>query len=711
MVAAPAERARPFGAPAVRAGTPPPPCPRRSSAIVAGLMLSPRAAARPATTPAPRVDRTRHAILRAARNLRARQEPDGHWAGDYGGPMFLLPGLVIACSVTGHDLGAERRARMLAYLRHAQNEDGGFGLHVEDHSTVFGTALNYAAMRLLGARADDPDAARARARLRALGGAEGIPTWGKFWLAVLGVYRWEGVAPLTPELYLLPRALPVHPSNFWCHTRQVLLPMTYVYARRAQGPETELVRALRDEMLVTPYGAIDWPSLRMRVAPGDVYSPHSPLLRAAYRALGRYESRPSRRLRRWALAKVIDHVHHEDETTGYLTIGPVSKAIQMLAVWLEDPTSEAYRKHVERIDDYLWDAPEGTKMQGYNGSQLWDTAFGAQAILETGMADREPLLREVLRGAHAFVDAQQIRDDVPDARRYYRDRVKGTWPFSTAEQGWSVSDCTAEGIKTALAAAPLVETPIPLARVRDAIDALLESQNADGGWSEYERARAGTIVELLNAAEVFGDIMVGYSYVECTSACVQALLAFRRADPGHRGGAIERAVSRGLRFVRETQREDGSWYGGWGICFTYGTWFGIDGLVAGGDPRDVPRIERACAFLIGKQRDDGAWGESHRSCVEKRWVDHEDALPIQTAWALLGLLGAHGAAPDPEGARGRAIERGVDFLLDAQREGGDWEQRAISGAFNRNCMIHYDNYRHVMPLWALARYHRVLQAK
>ena len=27
------------------------------------------------------------------------------------------------------------------------------------------------------------------------------------------------------------------------------------------------------------------------------------------------------------------------------------------------------------------------------------------------------------------------------------------------------------------------------------------------------------------------------------------------------------------------QRPDGSWYGSWGVCFTYGTWFGIEALM------------------------------------------------------------------------------------------------------------------------------------
>lgn len=45
---------------------------------------------------------TVHAALRnGASFYESLQAEDGHWPGDYGGPMFLMPGLVIACYVTG----------------------------------------------------------------------------------------------------------------------------------------------------------------------------------------------------------------------------------------------------------------------------------------------------------------------------------------------------------------------------------------------------------------------------------------------------------------------------------------------------------------------------------------------------------------------------------------------------------------------------------
>lgn len=72
------------------------------------------------------------------------QQEDGHFPGDYGGPMFLMPGLVITlytCEVMDKVLTAQHKQEMIRYLSNHQNTDGGFGLHIEGPSTMFGTVL------------------------------------------------------------------------------------------------------------------------------------------------------------------------------------------------------------------------------------------------------------------------------------------------------------------------------------------------------------------------------------------------------------------------------------------------------------------------------------------------------------------------------------------------------------------------------------------
>jgi len=130
------------------------------------------------------------------------QLPPGQWACDYGGPMFLIPGFVVTWYVTNTPIPSEFRVEIRNYLFELQNKrDGGWGLHIEGNSSVFGTAMNYTALRLLGVDAEDTRMVRARGLLHSMGGAVNGPHWAKFWLSVLGVCEWDAVNPVPPELW------------------------------------------------------------------------------------------------------------------------------------------------------------------------------------------------------------------------------------------------------------------------------------------------------------------------------------------------------------------------------------------------------------------------------------------------------------------------------------------------------------------------------
>lgn len=116
--------------------------------------------------------------------------------------MFLLPGLIITWYVTQTSVPASHAIELRNYLFKRQHpKDGGWGLHIEGQSTVFGTALNYVSLRLLGVSEEHPRMVKARGMLHALGGASHAPHWGKFWLSVLGVCEWSAVNPVPPELW------------------------------------------------------------------------------------------------------------------------------------------------------------------------------------------------------------------------------------------------------------------------------------------------------------------------------------------------------------------------------------------------------------------------------------------------------------------------------------------------------------------------------
>ena len=627
------------------------------------------------------------------RHLHATQAPDGSWHGDYGGPVFLLPTLIIATHIVGEPFDRETEQDFIRFFKHHQNDDGGWPLHIQGESYVYATALCYVAQRLLGVPAEDPSLRRGRAWLLERGGAAHLPPWGKFLLALLNLYDYDGVMPVPPELWLLPTSLPAHPSRFWCHSRMIFLPMSYLYGIRAQAPLTPELRALRDEIFCEPYEETNFRASQTQCAPGDIYVPLSRGYRLVNGLLNTYEAVASQRLRARANAFVLDQVRQEDENTNSICIGPINKVLNMLCWHFAERGGDRVATHRRQLPDYLWKSADGTHMQGYNSSQLWDTAFAVQAICAAGRAEAA---KPVLEAAHGYIERNQVLEDTPERERYFRDPSKGGWPFSDRRHGWPISDCTAEGLKCAIALGPVVDVPIPLERLDDAADLILGWQNADGGWPTYEKARTPSWMEALNPSLVFADIMVDHSYVECTSACMQALVRYRgQTANAARKRRIDKAIDRGRAYLLRRQRADGAWMGAWGICFTYGTWFAVSALRASGLPADSEPIRRAAAFLVSHQLADGGWGETIESCRRGTYASCKEGQVVMTSWAVLSLLQSGIADSEP-------VRAGLRFLQDRQRPDGSWPEEAIAGVFNRTCAITYDNYRKIFGLWALA---------
>jgi lanosterol synthase len=655
----------------------------------------------PPTDP-PFVIAARDATQRALENLARRQLPDGAWPADYGGPMFLLP-MYVALAYAAGAIPEKHRAGFLEYFRNVQGDGDTLGLHAEDRrGSMFGSALGYAAQRLLGASPDEPHLIRLRAWIARNGSPLGAASWGKFTLCLLGLYDWQGIHPILPELWLLPPGAPMHPSRLWCHCRQVYLPMAWLYGARAVVPGDARIAAIRDELYGPgTYDGIRWAAHRDTLAQVDSYRPPTAALRAANRVQDAFERVVPPALRRRAMAHVLDHVRAEDSATNFVDIGPVNKVLNAFVHFFREGGRDDFDRGLSACDEYLWPGHDGTKMQSYNSSKLWDTAFATQAALAAGaLAPDAPSgrYRPMIERAYGYIRDNQILDDVAERDRYHRHPSRGGWPFSNRAHGWPITDCTAEGLKCALALEGRYADGIAPDLLRASVDLILSWQNDDGGWATYERQRGGAWLEALNPSQVFGDIMVDYSYVECTSACLQALVRARATPHGvTAAAAIDRSIARGAAFLRRAQRGDGSFEGSWAVCFTYGTWFGVSGLLIAGVPREDPAIRRACAFLLDRQRADGSWGEHGDSCREHRYVEADSGSVAQTAWALLALVRAR----DP----GRAAqERAARWLVGRQRADGAWSREPMVGVFNRTCLINYDNYRHYFPLWALAEW-------
>jgi squalene/oxidosqualene cyclase-like protein len=286
----------------------------------------------------------KEALRKAAHFYAMLQTEDGHWAGDYGGPHFLMPGLVVVWYCMGKPtlmLDAQAQLLLQHYILVHQQIDGGWGTHIESPSTMFGTTLMYVALRLLGIDHDHEAIVKGRAFLHEQGGALMTSSWAKFYLCLLGVMDWKAHNSVPPEMWLLPNFVPFHPGRMWCHARMVYLPMSYLYSRRYVYNKAEtdpLIAKLRKELYLQPYDSIPWSGTRHWVAPMDNYSPLPTLMKVAQNALACYENwsifQPFKSwIRQYANDFCADYMAAEDLQTNYIDIGPVNKVLNMLSAF------------------------------------------------------------------------------------------------------------------------------------------------------------------------------------------------------------------------------------------------------------------------------------------------------------------------------------------------------------------------------------------
>lgn len=645
---------------------------------------------------------TQDARRRALDHLLSLQQPDGCWEGEMVWCTMILSQVVIVRHIVGQGWDEQTRARIIRHYEVTRIGTGVWGLHPESGGYVFTTALAYVALRLLGLSADHPLLVPPRNWLHQQpGGILAIPTWGKFWLALLDLYAYEGINPSPPELFLLPRWLPIHPHRYYCHTRYIYLAISSLYGQRFKANLGSLREQLRRELYPVPYESIDFARYRHVVAVTDLHVRPGAALRLAYDLAAYYERCPIRWLRQRALDYDFKRVCYEQRTSEYQGLSPVNGLLNCLVLWARLRDHPEMRRSLEGVESWKWeDEEQGVRYAGAR-SQTWDTAFAIQAIAAHPSAARRA--EEPLRRAYNFLRNTQLTEEIPTPSQEGRDSALGGWCFSDGRHRWPVSDCTAEALSAVLALHALFgpDWPrgerIPEERLQHAAAFILQRQNRDGGFGTYERRRGSSLLESLNPSEMFGECMTERSYLECTGSALAALAHFRLAYPHVMSRTITPALERAVRFLRRSQRADGAFPGFWGIHFTYGTYHVVRGLRAAGLPQTDPTCQRAVHWLSSTQRADGGWGEHYSGCLTQSYQAHRESQVVMTSWALLALLDVLPPTAEP-------IVRGLQWLRTQQRPDGSWTGRLVNGVFFGTAMLDYRLYPVYFPAWALARH-------
>ena len=607
------------------------------------------------------------ALERGRDALLAMQHPDGWWKGVLDTNVTMDAEDLLLRQFLGV-LTPEQASTTAAWIRAQQRDDGTWATFHGGPADLSTTVEAYAALRLAGDPADAAHLEKARAFILEHGGIEGTRIFTRLWLALFGVWPWDAVPALPPEVMLLPPWFPLNIYDFACWARQTIVPLTIVSAHRPVRP----LPFTLDELFTgaRPARRRSWRTWAGRFDTLD-------------RVLHGYQRHHPARLRRAALARAERWIVARQEADG--SWGGIQPpwvysmiALALQGYPLDHPVMQAGFAGLDAFTVY----EDGTRRLEACQSPVWDTAWAVLALADAGVAPDDPSL---LR-ATDWLLGEEIR--VPGDWSVRRPHLApGGWAFEFANDNYPDVDDTSE-VVLALRRVAHPDAGAVAAAIDRGVAWTVGMQCRDGGWAAFDADNTRDLCRRLPFCD-FGEVIDPPS-ADVTAHMVEMLGLLGRDGP---------ELDRGVEWLWRAQEADGSWFGRWGANHVYGTGAAVPALVAAGVGPDDPRLRRALAWLAAHQNPDGGWGEDLRSYGDDAWRGRGRSTPSQTAWALLALL----AVDD----RGEATERGVAYLAAAQRADGTWDEPEYTGTgFPGDFYINYHLYRQVFPVLALGRYVR-----
>jgi squalene-hopene/tetraprenyl-beta-curcumene cyclase len=618
------------------------------------------------------------AMQRARGYLLARQTEVGWWKGELRTNVTMDAEDLLLRTFLGilrpDDL--EQAAR---WIRSQQRADGTWANFEGGPGDLSTTVEAYVALRLAGDDVDAPHLRTARAWIVASGGLEGTRVFTRIWLALFGEWSWDELPTMPPEIVLLPSWVPLNIYDWACWARQTVVPLTVVNSMRPVRPLPFTVAELRVGVM---------PAERRR-APARSVARAFQLLD---KALSWYQRSPVKPGRRRALRTAGEWIIARQEADGgWGGIQPPwvysILALHLLGYPADHPVMAAAINGLEGflLREQTTDGPV-RRLEACQ-SPVWDTCLTVIALADAGVSPSHPAMRRAVNWLAA--EEIHVRGDWA-VRRPNLDPAG--WAFEFANDYYPDVDDTAEvviALQRATSGEPEIDTAVR--RGTDWVDGM---QCADGGWGAFDADNTRTLIEKLPFCD-FGAVIDPPS-ADVTAHVVEMLALRGRAQSG--------SAQRGVGWLLEAQESDGSWFGRWGANYVYGTGAVVPALVAAGVGGDSLPIRRAVRWLHEHQNADGGWGEDLRSYRDPEWRGRGASTASQTAWALLALLAA--------GEDSAAVERGIGWLVETQREDGGWDEDLFTGTgFPGDFYINYEMYRYVFPLSALGRYVRAHEGR
>jgi squalene-hopene/tetraprenyl-beta-curcumene cyclase len=623
------------------------------------------------------------AILRSQEFLLDEQKPEGFWNGE-----LMVDSTLVSDTIAYHHwngkIDREWQRKAVNHIFSMQLPDGGWNIYYGGPSEVNATIKAYLALKLAGVPVTDPRMLRAREVALHFGGVPRMNTFSKLYLALIGLFPWEYVPTIPPEVLLIGKWFGVQFWDMSNWSRAMLVPLAIISHFKPTRP----VNVSLDELYPAGIHERD-----LALAP----DPEKISLRNFFLWLDRlhkfaewFAEHKIHPFRKTALKKCEEWMLERFEgTDGLAAIFPamLNSLIALKALGYADDHPQVVRAAHE-LKKLEHEEKDSVRIEPCF-SPVWDTAIVLICLHESGVSENDPRLKK----AAEWLIEKEIR-------------FRGDWvhknPANVEPSGWVFEfnnkwNPDVDDAAMVLLALRKIPTDNPKRRdecFRRGVKWMMTFQCKDGGWASFDKDCTKNILEKVPFAD--HNAMLDPECADITARILE-LLGYEGWSNGHR------QIQEALEFIRAHQEEDGSWYGRWGVNYIYGTWQVLRGMRAMNLNMNEDWLQRGRAWLESVQHEDGGWGERCNTYDDPVFKGQGPSTASQTAWAVMGLC----AYDDPENP---ALKRGIEFLTRTQNLDGSWTEHETTGTgFPKVFYLKYDMYRNAWPLLALASYKKLIQ--
>jgi sporulenol synthase len=617
-----------------------------------------------------------HEIERRMEQFFKEQREDGSWRYLFEGPLMTDAYMII--TLRALEMDKEWLIQRLARRILSKQEENGVWKVYPNEPEGNLTATVEAVLALLYSGYVDPNdikMKKAYAFIRSHGGLKKTNLITRTFLAMNGCYPWPRL-PFNPAyLVLLPKSSPINFYSFSSYARAHFAPALVAFEHRfsiknAQTPDLGFLETRFNAEIDS-----DWPEIEMILSESR-FNPFSLLKKELYK----WKQIPKNlldRADRWIEAYIFSHLEANGTLLGYASTTFLMIYGLMALGYKKD--SPIILRAVQGLESLIWRDESIIHVQN-SPSAVWDTGLMGLALLDAGCTTDHPALK---KAADYLLKQQQV---LPGDWVFHNPGVlAGGWGFSDSDSRHPDNDDTQTAIRTIQAFAD--ESDQFTQAFERGFHWLLSMQNNDGGFASFEKNTDQYLIGLLPIPFI-SKAGIDPSIPDITGRVLNAIGTLGKTS------AVNSRTDAAVRWLKNRQEKDGSWYGRWGVCYIYGTWAALTGLSSVGVGRSDPAVQKAIKWLNSIQNEDGGWGESCESDVQQHYRPLGESTIVQTAWATDALIAVHDRPTT-------AIQKGMTFLLDHDELEESYPTGAgLPGQF----YIRYGGYPRYFPLLTLAHY-------